>query len=144
MFRRKAGRTKLIELPKANSVAISNGEWLKLTGTGRVTPAVGDTNELLIGVSRDSYASDTTAEAVSIEVPLELMVEWEFDTDSDGGLTDTHVGAFLDLDTLGANVDVSSSVQDTILVVRRISATKGVGVLARGAAFNYGPAAVTT
>lgn len=131
MIKRFAGRTKIIYLKKADSVAIDAGEMVKFSTAdpGFVAPSTGDTDERLIGVARDSYASDTTNELVAIEVPTEPWVEWEFDTDSDGGLADTDVGYYRGLDTLGANIDVSLTNNETFLVTKKISTTKGVGIL---------------
>lgn len=131
-FKRKSGKTKLLHLPKASAVAITPNTVMKFNNIGGVIIAVSDTNERVVGVSRDSHAtSDTTTKLIAVEVPIEKYVEWEFDTDSDGGLTDTMVGTFRDLDTLGANVDASAVADGVVLVTGRISATKGVGVLVR-------------
>ena len=133
-FRRASGRTKVMYFPKPSAVTLPANIFMKFAtpSTGVLARAISDTGEAIVGVLRDSYAStDTTENRVPIEVPLEKWVEWEFDTDSDGGLTDTHVGQYLDLDTTGGNVDVSASTDDAILVTKRISATKGLGVLVK-------------
>ena len=130
-IRRHSGRTKVIHLRKADSVAIDNAELVKFSTAdpGFVAPATGDTHERIIGVSRDSYASDTGNELVAIEVPLEQYVEWDIDVDSDGGLADTDVGYLRGIDTLGANLDASSVTLNTFLVVKNPSATRAIGVL---------------
>lgn len=144
-FIRKSGRTKLFYLPKASAVTIKRNSILKFNVIGGVIDAVGDTNEPLVGVSRDSYAtSDTTTKLIPVEVPIELGVEWEFTTDSDGGLTDTMIGTFRDLDTTGANVDASATSRQQILVTGKISSTKGIGVIARGVWYNSTPVQATT
>ena len=137
-FRRFRGRTKLMYFPKKTAVAISRGRLLKFDNAGFVTGAVGDTGERLVGISRDSWATtDTGTDPIAVEVPIENAVEWEIDTDSDGGATDTHVGSTRDLDTLGANVDVSASTQKNILITKRVSSTKVIGILTR-LVFNHG------
>lgn len=131
-IKRKSGKTKLLHLPKASQVAITPNTVMKFNNIGGVIIAVSDTNERLVGVSRDSWAtSDTTKRLIAVEVPIEKYVEWEIDTDSDGGLTDTMIGTLRDLDTLGANLDASATTDGVFLVTGVISATKGVGVLVR-------------
>jgi hypothetical protein len=81
---------------------------------------------------------------VPVEVPVEDFVEWEFDVDSDGGLADSDVGRYCAVDTTGGasvlagdscgmRADVSDTAVRTIFITARISATKGIGVLARKA-----------
>ena len=132
--RRESGRTKLIYLPKTPSIAIDAGEYLKLNDSGGVRPAISAANERIVGASRDSHAtSDTTSNPIAVEVPIEQWVEWEVDTDSDGGAADSDVGGYRDLDTLGANIDVSATTDKVFLITRVKSATKVVGVLAKSA-----------
>lgn len=144
-FKHKSGRTKNIYLAKKASTAIAAHALVKFDNAGGVTLAVGDTHEALVGVNVGAQVStDTTTNPIAIQVPLEFFVEWEFDTDSDGGLTDTMVGSFRDLDTLGLNVDASATAKKNILVTKCISTTKGVGVIARGVAYNYVPVLAST
>lgn len=146
-IKHKSGRTKNLYLPKASAVTIRADGLLKFNGIGGVIMSAGsaDTNAQNIGISVDSHAtSDTTTNLIAVQVPLEFAVEWEFDTDSDGGLTDTMVGTFRDLDTNGTHVDVSSQTDNTILVTRVISSTKGVGIIARGCLYNDTPVQAST
>lgn len=144
-FKHKSGRTKNIFLPKVASVTYLADQIQKFDNIGGTRPARSDTNEPLVGVSVEAIAStDTTTKLIAIQVPTEYWVEWEFDTDSDGGLTDTMVGTLRDLDTNGNCVDASATADKTILVTRCISATKGIGVIARGVAFNQGPILAST
>lgn len=129
-FRRATGRTKLLEFPKAAAViTLEAGDLVQLSADGQVNRWASDTAALVVGVCRETL-TDTGTGAVKIEVPTELFVEWEFDTDSDGGLADSDVGRFVDVDT-NSDVDVSASTEDTVYVTKRISATKGRGVFAR-------------
>ena len=129
-FRRATGRTKLLEFPKAAAVVtLAAGDLIQLSADGQVNRWASDTAAVVVGVCRETL-TDTGTGAVKIEVPTELYVEFEFDTDTDGGLADSDVGRFVDVDS-NSNVDVSASTEDTVYVTKRISATKGRGVLAR-------------
>lgn len=142
-FRRASGRTKVMWLPKrvTLTIPIVTGDWLELSDTGAegLYRSISDTTSLqipLFGVAKKDVATtDTTANLIPVEVPTENYVEWEFDTDSDNGLVASDVGGFRDLDTLGRNIDRSLSINKTFLITRRISASKGLAVLARGALF---------
>lgn len=124
--------------PKTASVAINTGGFQKFVAAGTLTPCISDTGEYIVGVSRETYAaSDTTTKQIAIEVPTELYVEWEFDTDSDGGLADSDVGNYRDLDTTGTKLDASASTDKMILVTKCLSTTKGIGVLAKTAISNF-------
>lgn len=119
--------------PKTSAAALGADEFVKNTSS-KILACISDTNELIIGVSRESWAaSDTTTNQTAVEVPLELWVEWEIDTDSDGGLADTDIFGYRDLDTTGANLDASASTDDVLFVTKKISATKGVVVIAKSA-----------
>jgi len=140
--RKNAGRTKLIYLPKTSAIAVAAGEFMKTNSSGGILPCISDTNELIVGVSRDSHAATDTAVSMAVEVPLENYVEFEIDTDSDGGAADSDVGGYRDLDTTGGNIDMSSSVDKVLLVLRVISATKVVATLAKSAVNSFNPSAV--
>lgn len=141
--RRHAGRTKLIYLPKTPSIAYDAGEFLKLNSSGGVRPAISDTNEMIVGVSRDSHATtDTTSNPIAVEVPLENYVEWEVDTDSDGGASASDIGGLRDLDTTGGNIDMNVTTDKVFLILRVISATKVVGTLAKSAVNSFNPSFV--
>lgn len=115
---------------KAASVAITKGEWLK-SDTGRVRPCTSGTAEQIVGLSLDSYASDTSLEQVAFQVPVENAVEWEFDT-SDTTFADSDVFTFRDLDATGAQVVAGTGGTDNVIwVTKKVSAQKGIGVLAR-------------
>lgn len=127
------------------TVPILKGDWLDYSDTGAagLFRHIGDTALTrlpLFGVAaQDVATTNTTADLISVEVPLENYVEWEFDTDSDGGLVASDVGGLRDIDTLGRNVDRSVTASKQIRITRLISATKGVGILNRGALFFGGP-----
>jgi hypothetical protein len=111
-----------------------------------ITYCTSDTADQIVGVSRESWAAaDTTTELTAVEVPLEQWVEWEIDVDSDGGLADTDVFGYRDLDTkagaayCGMYLDASASTDDVLMVTKRISATKGVVVLTRSAVSSHYP-----
>lgn len=136
-----------MSLPKRATLAVPivTGDWLELSDTGAqgLFRHVGDTALTrlpLFGVAaQDVATTDTTTNPIAVEVPLENYVEWEFDTDSDGGLVASDVGGLRDIDTLGRNVDRSVSASKQIRITKLVSATKGWGVLNRGALFFGGP-----
>lgn len=101
-------------------------------GTGYVTIHPGGAEEV-IGVLRKTIASTDSDYAentnVPIEVPLEPWVEWEFSTAS---LVAADVTNYVDIDTTDpGKVDRSTSADDIVFVTKRISATKGVGVISK-------------
>ena len=123
-------------------IPIAKGDWLEYSDTGAagLYRSISDTTSLrlpLFGVAAQDIATTNTAlDPISVEVPIENYVEWEFDTDSDGGLVASDVGGFRDLDTLGRNIDRSILANKTFLITRLISASKGNAILARGALFS--------
>lgn len=146
-FRHKSGRTKLMRLLKRATLQnpILKGDWLCLSDTGAAglyrcsdttgnvtVPDTAATGDLpLFGLAaQDVATTNTAADPISVEVPLENFVEWEFDVDSDGGLVASDVGGYRDIDTLARNLDRSKVIRKDIQITRFISATKGVGVLA--------------
>ena len=135
-FRKYRGRTAVKTFIKAASQAILKGQ-LVIPDTGRVIRANSGTAEALIGVALDSYALDSSLEGVEVIVPMDLWTEWEIDVDSDGGLVASDVLTYRDLasDTngVGNTVDANSSVDGVIFITKRISATKCLGVIAKGA-----------
>ena len=145
-FRRKSGRTKLMRLLKRATLGIPivKGDWLELSDTGAAglfrsissTASAPPVKLALFGVAaQDVATTNTAADPISVEVPLENYVEWEFDVDSDGGLVASDVGGLRDLDTLGRNLDRSLAANKTFRITRLISATKGVAILNHGALF---------
>ena len=143
-FRHKAGRTKIMNLAKRLTLtaAITKGDLLVFSDTA--APGlhhfadVGGTTDAssplpIFGVAiRDVATTDTDATLIGVEVPTENYVEWEFDTDSDGGLVASDVGGLRDIDTLGRNLDRSKVIRKDILITRLISGTKGVGIIMNG------------
>ena len=128
-FIRKRGKTKFMYFPKTASTAMDKGDATILT-TGQIALAVAaSTNIVGINkkpiVSTDADFADTTL--IPIEVPVELNVEWEFEADS--GLTAAMVGLTRDLIDENTVDGDDNSQADQIVVTRRISATKGWGIL---------------
>ena len=143
MFRKLNGKTKTMYFKGDTALQVREGSLVGLTDSGTVTPLRNDSTDVPFGVSK---RSDTVTDSalVPIDVPVEEYVEWEFDVDSDGGLADSDVGQCVAIDTTGGNsvlagdscgmrVDVSDVTFPTIRITRRISATKGVGILVKRA-----------
>lgn len=143
MFKRFDGKTKVLYFKGDTALQVRDGGMVSITDSGTITPLRNDSTDKPLGVAR---RNDTTTDSamVPVEVPIEEYVEWEFDVDSDAGLSDSDVGTSVAVDTTGGNsvlagdscgmrVDVSDVTFPTILVTRRISATKGVGVLIKRA-----------
>lgn len=126
-FFHSRGKTKTLSYPSANSVGYTEGDLLMFGASGEVVIWDSATGSAVLGVCRSSKAAtDTTNSEVSVQVPIENFVEWEFDSDSD--LATADVGTYRDVDT-NSNLIANTSVDDTVLVTRVISAIRGVGVL---------------
>lgn len=113
--------------------------------SGQVVRVGNDSDDKILGVARrNDTLTDSGGAGVPVEVPVESMVEWEIDVDSDAGAADSDRGRYVNLDTVGGNsvlagdsvgmrVDISDSVAGSILVTKVISATKIIGVIANTA-----------
>jgi len=140
MFIRKQGKTKFMYFGSTASQAIVNGAVVALS-SGRLIPAANDTSpSTIVGVIRHAITSSdaeyaTAGTPVEVETPVEKMVVWEADVTTDGALTNTDQGTYMDLGTndTGDKVDTTVSTLDTCFCVGYISATKGLFVL------NIGP-----
>ena len=128
-FIRKRGKTKFMYFPKTASTAIAKGDATILT-TGQIALAVAASTNI-VGINKKPIASGdadyTSTTLIPIEVPVELNVEWEFEADS--GLTAAMVGLTRDLIDENTVDGDDNSQADQIVVTRRISATKGWGIL---------------
>lgn len=136
-FIRHRGKTKTLHFKKTDTTTdLAADGVVQLSQGGRLAHLANDSDDRAVGVCRqDVSAADSTVSNVAVEVPIENWVEWEIDTDSDGGAADTDVGRFVAIDTTTSdnslNVDISDSGVPHVLITRVISATKVVGVLAR-------------
>ena len=139
-MRRLEGKTKTVYFKGDTAREIRVGGAVMLSDSASVVPLRNDSSDRFIGVAK---RNDTTSDSalVPIEVPVEEFVEWEFETDSDGGLADSDVGKYCSVDTVGGGsvnagdsaavrADISDTSVRQIFITRRISATKGVGVFA--------------
>lgn len=145
--KRYSGRTKVMYFKKLVSTIMYPESFVRNSGSF-ISYCTSDTTDQIVGVSRESWAAaDTTTDLTPVEVPLEQWVEWQIDVDSDGGLADTDVFGYRDLDTkagaalCGQYLDASSSTDRVLMVTKRLSATKGVVVLARSAVSQFYPVA---
>lgn len=140
-FIRHKGKTKTIFFKGDTALQVRAGGIVFLTDSGTISPVRNDSLDRPLGVcSRNDTTTDSAL--VPVEVPVEKFVEWEFDVDSDGGLADSDVGRYCAIDTAGGNsvlagdscgmrVDVNDTAIRTVFITKRISATKGVGIIAR-------------
>lgn len=139
-FRSIQGKTKFMYFGSTASQAIGAGALVALS-SGRLIPAANDTDpSTIVGVIKDAITSSDDAYAtagtqVAVEVPVEKNVVWEADVTTDGALTNTDQGTYMDLTTAdtGLAVDTTVSTLDTVFCVGYISATKGKFIL------NIGP-----
>lgn len=144
-FVRFRGKTKLMYFKKGDTTrGLRNGGLVQLdSGLLHHGPG-GDSTDKPIGVCRLDVTSitDTSswqgAPMVPVEVPVELGVEWLIDVDSDGGATDTDIGAYCAMDTItdslfATRADVSDTTTREIFITGRQSATRIIGVIARNA-----------
>lgn len=127
--------------------SIADGGLVKLDDSSNLIPPANDStdNGRILGVARLSVAlTDTSSWAgapmVPVEVPIERMVEWEIDADSDAGAAASDVGRYCGIDTTGGNsvaagdsagtrVDISDTAIRTVGITGLISASKVRGVL---------------
>lgn len=141
MFKRLEGKTKYMYFPGDTALQVRDGSLVSITDSGTVTPIRNDSTDRVLGVAR---RNDTVTDSalVPVEVPVENYVQWEIDVDSDAGAADSDRGRYCAVDTTGGNsvlagdscgmrVDISDTAIRQIYVVRRISATKIVGVINR-------------
>lgn len=142
-FIRHRGKTKYMYFKGDTALQVRDGGLVSINDSASLTPLRNDSTDRPFGVAR---RNDTTTDSalVPVEVPVEDYVEWMFDVDSDAGLADSDIGRYCAVDTTGGNsvlagdscgmrVDVSDTAVRTILITGRISATKGIGILARKA-----------
>ena len=146
-FRRLSGKTKIMYFKKDTTELIKDGSLVTFNlDSGQIVRVGNDSDDKVVGVARQAAALADSG-YYPVEVPVENAVEWEIDLDSDGGAADSDVGKLVNVDTTGGNtfaagdsaglrVDISDSLSGSVLVTRRISATKIVGVLAGNSAFN--------
>ena len=143
MFIRHAGKTKILWFEGDTAREVRNGSLVGFSDSATVVPLRNDSTDVPIGVAR---RNDTTTDSadVPVEVPVEDWVEWEVDTDSDGGLVDSDIGQNVAIDTTGgASVNAGDSAATridrddvtfpTVRIVDRLSATKAIVVLVKRA-----------
>ena len=138
MFIRHKGKTKLIHLPIAASVAVLEGSMVAFS-SGTIIPM---TNTIAgydgVGICRKTVATTdadyASAKLIPVEVPVEMNVEWLADVKV-GTLVATSVGLYFDLTTAddGSGVDQSASTYDIVQCTKFISASKGLFILNIGA-----------
>jgi hypothetical protein len=138
MFIRHKGKTKLMHLPIAASVAVLEGSVVAFA-SGTIIPATNTTAAYdCVGVSRKTVATTdddyAVAKLIPVEVPVEMNVEWEADVKV-GTLATSSVGLYFDLTTAddGSGIDQSASTYDIAQCTKFITTAKGLFVLNIGA-----------
>src|SRR3990167_4860396 len=145
---RHRGKTKIMYFRKLDTTnQLRDGGLVQLDDSANLEPVRNDSTDRPLGVCRQNVGlTDSTQLQIPVEVPVENAVEWLIDVDSDAGLSDSDVGRFCAIDTTGGGsvlagdscgmrVDVSDTTIRTIFITKRISASKGVGILARRASY---------
>jgi hypothetical protein len=128
-FIRSRGKTKFMYLPVTPSTALSVNSLLTWSGGLLVAAAAGTAADNIVGILRHAITStdDDYADSrlVEVEVPVEKNVEYEFDT---SGLVAGDLGADVDL-TDAVTVNRAATAVGVVRVLKRISATKGIGLI---------------
>ena len=125
--------------------AVRNGGLVQLDDSGNLVDLNNDSSDRPIGVCRQNVAmTDTSswllAPMVQVEVPVETVVEWLVDVDSDAGLVDSDVGRYCSIDTAGGNsvaagdscstrIDRSDTGVRQFFITGVLSTTKARGVI---------------
>lgn len=132
-FRRIKGKTKLVQLPvtpstvlaKDSLVAFSSGYLIAATNSSEGYDIAGVIRQAVAATDSD-YAS---ARSVTVEVPVEANVTWEFDVTS--GLVAADIGTYVEL-TDASTVNRAGTTLDIVQPTKVISSTKGQGYLLIG------------
>lgn len=113
------------------------GSAVQLNASGVLGLPANDSDDKVLGVVQKLIATADTVNDVPVILATE-DVEWEVETDSDGGATATDVGRYCAIDTGDttnprATVDVSDSDVPHFYIAQFVSATKVRGRFARTA-----------
>lgn len=137
-FTKVAGKTKMMYLPVAASVAITSGNLVAFA-SGTLVHATNTVDSFyIIGVARKTIASTdsdyASAKLIPVEVPVEQNVIYRAPV-AQGTLATSSVGLYFDLTTAddGSGIDQSASSLDIALCTKYISATEGYFTLNIGA-----------
>ncbi len=138
-FIRYRGKTKIMYFPGDTAREVRDGGLVMLSDSFSVVPLRNDSSDRALGVAR---RNDTTTDSalVPVEVPVENMVEWLIDVDSDAGLVDSDIGRYCGIDTTGGNsvnagdssgmrIDRSDTAVRQVFITGRVSASKAIGVI---------------
>ena len=142
MFKKIAGKTKIIYFGKDTTDQVRDGSLVTYNlDSGQVVRVGNASDDKIVGVARrNDTLSDSGGAGVPVEVAVESAVEYEVETDSDGGAADSDRGRLVNIDTTGGTsvnagdsagmrVDVSDSAAGSFLITRVISATRVRGVI---------------
>jgi len=123
-FRQNTGRAYTVFLPKAASTVFTIGDLVYANGTGEIIPADATSGHHLgviqksVAATDDDYASTT---AVPVLFPCDATT-WLVSVGT-GTADSDDIGNFIDLAD-AANVDVTASAKDAVLVTGVISGTE--------------------
>ena len=143
MFKKIAGKTKIMYFGKDTTDQIRDGSIVTFNlDSGQVVRVGNDSDDKILGVARrnDTLSDSGGTGGVPVEVAVESAVEYEVETDSDGGAADSDRGRIVNIDTTGGNsvnagdsagmrVDISDSAAGSFLITRVISVTRVRGVI---------------
>lgn len=138
MFKVYTGKPSVKYFGKGDTtIKILNGGVVRLLTTGKLGVLGNDSDDAILGVSAKTVATADSDDSVPVMI-AEEGVEWEVETDSDGGASATDVGRFCAIDTgdttnPNATVDISDSVIPAFFITSIVSATKVRGRLGRTA-----------
>jgi len=135
MFKRKNGATNVRYFQKKASQAFTNGGLVSLDTNGYLIPAnatsTGHLGVVLVSVaSTDADYAETTRLPVDCVSPTDVLVA----DVSAGTVAQTAVGAYYDLDSTGAKVDLSGTTTKQVFVTDINTATSEVEVIVNSTA----------
>lgn len=127
MFKRLSGAPNIEWMPKAASVAFTNGGLVYSNGTGEIIPAdatSGNHHGVILRTVKAADADYATEAKVPVDVcgPNDL-----FEADvPNGDLSINDVGNYCDLMADGAGIDPDATSKLVVLIVGFISASKAI------------------
>ena len=135
-FRVYKGKETIVYSRKTDTTTrFIEGSLVVLNTAGTLGLPANDSDDKIYGVCRKTILAKDSDENVPVALASE-DVEYEIDTDSDGGASSTDVGRYAAVDTGDttnprATLDVSDSDIPHVFITQFVSATKVRGRLAR-------------
>lgn len=128
--------------PKDTTEEIRVGSLVSFGDSG-LRPVRNDSLDRIVGVAkRNDTLADSGGAGTPVDVPIEAMVEWDVDVDSDAGATG--IVGYISVDTAGGNsvnagdsnatrVDISDTSAANFFVTKILSTTKVRGIISKSA-----------